>query len=51
MKNNSEFKAFNRNEEIKNMSKCPPSTLNRIVFLPKIDGVGFRCNFGRSIKG
>jgi hypothetical protein len=25
------------------MTECPASTPNRIVFLPNLNGVGFRC--------
>lgn len=32
-----------RNETIKMMTECPASTSNRIVFLPNMNGVGFRC--------
>lgn len=42
-KTRSRFIPATRNETIKMMTECPASTSNRIVFLPNLNGVGFRC--------
>ena len=45
-----EYKPETRSEFIKNMVRCPPSTPSRIVFVPKTDGIGFRCTYGSKRK-